>query len=210
MNYMSGHKNNQGLSVVELMVSVLMLLVLMGLGVQAVLTAAKNRERSSLWESRYSSLSSALLHLTEVGRLAKLCSRVSAEELQCDINFIHRTGGPESKVRFRLDAANSFLLFEEQAGGTWKTKTKYPEIHGFEVCSNVEMAGGSCQIPNPELASVPRLHSSAPNRFFRVRLESSPLAQSGALPLQMQSAFYVRHPTALPNGVTFLWGNRFK
>lgn len=199
--------NTKGFSLLELLVGIAaMAILLVGAITVVPKLAGFSRSTGERWAAR-SQNAQAILHIQQVGRLAQSCSKIDTDHLQCRINFAPNASKNLQDVRFRFDSAAEKIRYERKDGANWNQLLEYINVAKFVVCDLSAMSGGNCSITPPSLNVLAVNHSASGGRFFRVAISGRvPAETPDALAPVLQTAFFVRHPTGLPNDLEFAWG----
>jgi type II secretory pathway pseudopilin PulG len=201
-----------GLSIIELVIGTVVL-ALISLATSQIWTGLQLTQKGTSSKAAVEQTVISLFdHILKVGRSAgaqpnpgpRACSN-SINSLRCPVDFNSPPTGVTKDMRFRFDAANSQVLYEEltnPAPETWALLAQYPNITGFVICGDTEMTAGTCPLTPNNISQrhTNDLGTGTPaNRFFRFQIQGGvPAAPNIQQTFQgsfvIQSAFFTRNP----------------
>lgn len=216
---------SSGVSIVTLIVGTLVTGIFVVFVSQVVYQNQIAQKASSADSESALESANLLQHLLQVGRLAQTCQKVSSAApaviLQCDVDYSVPAAGTLTTVRFMWAGTAGPLRFQTLEGTTWKDSLSYGTterpIVGFTLCDTAQMGAITPTCPLQPVAvsrGIGRLLATmatkAPpedytNRFFRFAISVAKDAKNDKPPYVMQSAFFLRNPTAV-EGLTYQWG----
>jgi len=215
-------KNEQGFTLVELLVAGLLSIMVVWLAITSLEMARKNKRAHQNKGEIENSMATLADEILKLGRVAENCTKPASMTLECQISVV--PGADPSFVRFRNGpippAVSTYTVVHERkksATAPWISIRTYENISFLYLCNDDDMRNGTenCDQAAPQLINTRHVanldaigfEETPDGRFFRFKLvKRLVIPDSIEGDVDYQSAFFVRNPIGV--GVLgYQWGS---